>query len=299
MQTNQIYYFLAVCEQGSFSKAANTVFVTQPTLSRQIAALEEEIGLQLLERHRNGRVTLTSAGLDYLQTFRGIVQSLEEASLRTRFRKTKKRCRYRIGLVEGWMLQDLIRRAAELAEKEFPDVELSFEFYPESQLSTLCLDEQLDLCLTKGYDGQAAGGYTQELLTELPGALYVSRNNRHIQNGDVRIADLHEEKFYALPLGRSPRASAKLLFQIMGSEKLVIQEQPNLFSIHMGVLSGNGYSLADTWAEAVHDPRFFVKPLPDIPTAIVLNRKKQDDSMLTKALSACIRIWAANPEMCF
>ena len=51
MEFRTIRYFLAVAEQESFSAAANNVlFVTQPTLSRQMQELEEELGLQLFVR---------------------------------------------------------------------------------------------------------------------------------------------------------------------------------------------------------------------------------------------------------
>ena len=65
MELRTLRYFLAVCEHGSMSRAAEALHVTQPALSRQIAQLERELGCTLLER-RSRSVAPTEQGL-YLQ----------------------------------------------------------------------------------------------------------------------------------------------------------------------------------------------------------------------------------------
>ena len=62
MELRTLRYFLAVCEHGTMSRAAEALHVTQPALSRQIAALERELGIPLLERHSRS-VTPTEQGL--------------------------------------------------------------------------------------------------------------------------------------------------------------------------------------------------------------------------------------------
>lgn len=62
MELRTLRYFLAVCEHGTMSRAAEALHVTQPALSRQIAALERELGEPLLERHSRS-VTPTEKGL--------------------------------------------------------------------------------------------------------------------------------------------------------------------------------------------------------------------------------------------
>jgi DNA-binding transcriptional LysR family regulator len=71
-------YFLAVAELGSFSRAARTVSVTQPTLSVGIAKLERELGARLFERDRKG-VSLTPAGSRFLARARRIASEYEQA----------------------------------------------------------------------------------------------------------------------------------------------------------------------------------------------------------------------------
>ena len=62
MELRVLGYFLTVAKEQSFTKAAEQLHITQPTLSRQLAALEEELGTTLFNRGSHS-VTLTDQGL--------------------------------------------------------------------------------------------------------------------------------------------------------------------------------------------------------------------------------------------
>lgn len=62
MELRTLRYFLTICQEGTMSRAAEVLHITQPALSRQIAALERELGTQLLERHSRS-VIPTEKGL--------------------------------------------------------------------------------------------------------------------------------------------------------------------------------------------------------------------------------------------
>jgi LysR family cyn operon transcriptional activator len=61
MELRHLRYFLSIVKLGSFTKAAEELSVTQPTLSHQIRQLEEELGCELLDR-TSRNVRLTNAG---------------------------------------------------------------------------------------------------------------------------------------------------------------------------------------------------------------------------------------------
>ena len=74
---NQARAFLATAEEGSLSAAARALGLTQPTLSRQVAGLEEALGVTLFERTSRA-LLLTQAGTQLLEHF----QSMREAANR-------------------------------------------------------------------------------------------------------------------------------------------------------------------------------------------------------------------------
>src|SRR5580704_167966 len=65
MELRHLRYFVAVAEESSFTKAAKTLRLAQPSLTRQVRNLEDEIGVRLLDR-ANNRVTLTDEGRAFL-----------------------------------------------------------------------------------------------------------------------------------------------------------------------------------------------------------------------------------------
>jgi DNA-binding transcriptional LysR family regulator len=75
---SQIEYFVAVAEQGHVGRAAVTLRVAQPAISRQIRSLEDELGAALFVRTRRG-MELSPAGGVFLEHARGILRSVRAA----------------------------------------------------------------------------------------------------------------------------------------------------------------------------------------------------------------------------
>src|SRR5436305_8213743 len=76
MNLRQLEYFVVIADTGSLTAAAERLFVSQPSLSQQIAALEQELGGQLLERLPRG-VRLTIAGQSLLAEARAAIRNAD------------------------------------------------------------------------------------------------------------------------------------------------------------------------------------------------------------------------------
>ena len=83
MDMNQLSTFIAVADCGSFSKAAQELYVSSTAVMKQINMLEKQVGVKLLERTNRG-VILTDAGRSFYHDARDIIKSCEEAVSRAK-----------------------------------------------------------------------------------------------------------------------------------------------------------------------------------------------------------------------
>jgi LysR family transcriptional regulator, nitrogen assimilation regulatory protein len=97
MDLKQLEYYVAVVEKGSFSRAAIALNLAQPSVSRQIALLEQELGQRLLERTGRG-VTATEAGLALLGHARVMIDSAAQAKFQIKEMSTEPTGKIVLGL---------------------------------------------------------------------------------------------------------------------------------------------------------------------------------------------------------
>src|SRR6202165_4054472 len=83
IELRHLRYFVALADAGSFTLAAERMFIAQPTLSQQIRRLEEMVGTPLLQRRREG-IRLTTAGTVLLEESRTVLSLVDHGVSRTR-----------------------------------------------------------------------------------------------------------------------------------------------------------------------------------------------------------------------
>src|SRR5580693_1228353 len=83
VELRHLRYLVAIADVGTFTHAAERMFVTQPALSQQIRRLEEMVGTPLLDRRRDG-VRLTDAGTVLLEESRTVLSLIEHGVRRSR-----------------------------------------------------------------------------------------------------------------------------------------------------------------------------------------------------------------------
>ncbi len=123
MELRHLRYFCAVAEDLNFTRAAEKLRVAQPALSRQIQALEDELGTTLLDRNRQ-RVLLTDAGQLFLDHARRILAQVDIAAHAVREVDTGAAGELRIA--HDWRLSStLVSQAVVEYRKHYPGVEVS------------------------------------------------------------------------------------------------------------------------------------------------------------------------------
>src|SRR6478752_1052505 len=83
VELRHLRYFVAVADAGTFTQAAERMYIAQPTLSPQIRRLEEMVGTLLFRRRREG-VRLTEAGMVLLEESRTVLSLIDHGVSRTR-----------------------------------------------------------------------------------------------------------------------------------------------------------------------------------------------------------------------
>src|SRR5690606_17870911 len=125
MELRQLRYLLAIAETGNFTRAAETVFVSQSALSQQIQSMEQEIGTVLLDRSRTG-VRLTAAGEILCHHARQMLRELDEAKVAIEELEGLRRGELRIGVVQT-VNAYLMPVIATAFNQRYPDIRLSIE----------------------------------------------------------------------------------------------------------------------------------------------------------------------------
>jgi len=122
MELRQLRYFVAVAEELHFRRAAERLHISQPPLSQQIRALEDEIGFTLLRRTRR-RVELTPAGAAFLRDARTLLGELSGAVATARRIDAGQSGRLRVNFV-GSALLSIVPGTVERFRAARPGVEI-------------------------------------------------------------------------------------------------------------------------------------------------------------------------------
>ena len=124
MYIRLLRYFLAVAREQSFSTAAERLFLSQPTLSRQLKELEDELGKTLLVRSNKG-VTLTEEGMILRKRAEEIVDLMDKTKQEVRQNNDSVSGTVYIGAGETYAIK-LIADTAHHLKTDYPDIHYSF-----------------------------------------------------------------------------------------------------------------------------------------------------------------------------
>ena len=215
MELRQLRYFVAVAEELHFRRAAARLHISQPPLSQQIRALEEELGFALLVRTRR-RVDLTPAGAAFLRDARALLSELEGAVAGARRINAGETGRVRISFV-GSALFSIVPGTVERFRRSRPGVEIE-------------LRERATV---------------DQLRAVRAGAADVGLVRPPIENdGELRVQTvLRERTVAALPAGHPLAALRRVPLRRLAAEPLVLfprDQAPGLHDLLIGSLAGAG-----------------------------------------------------------
>ncbi len=143
MEISSLQQFLVLAKTLNFTQAAERCFVTQPTLSRNIANLEKELGVQLFRRNRKA-VLLTEEGQDLLRHVYRIVEEYEQILAKTGPYRSGSKGNLKIGYSSYPYILGICMEAVEQLGKLSPDIDVQVVFGGTRENFLRLLDDQLD-----------------------------------------------------------------------------------------------------------------------------------------------------------
>lgn len=191
MELRHLRYFVAAAEALHFSRAAARLHVTQPALSRQIRALEEELGVTLLRRH--GMATaLTPAGVAFLPRAHEVLATAERAAAVARTAGRQLRLGH-----YGTLWLDHFGPALRAFARAHPDLELRAEERSVAGLVDGLRRQELDFALL----GPVEAGLQREFATQrvavVPALIALGAANPLAKRRRLALADLAAAEWIA------------------------------------------------------------------------------------------------------
>ncbi len=249
MEIRQVLYFLCVAERGSFSAAAEALFISQSSLSKQVMALEKELGVQLFDRSRR-KIALTRAGEAFLKHARAVDKAYQEM----------------LGEMGGYkslpfvsivaipvMAQYGITAAIAQFKHTFPQLNFTLEEREAASILPALDNHQYDLALLRdSYLDQKVYASIEVakdwLLAVLPA------NHRLAGRSAVALGELAEENFILFDKGSLVHELSLEACQRAGFEPRVIYVSLRVESILGLVASNSGIALMMARIYAFHHP---------------------------------------------
>jgi LysR family hca operon transcriptional activator len=187
MELRHLRYFIAVAEEGSFTLAAEKrLHTTQPSLGRQIRALEDEVGTKLMTRSVHG-IELTAAGTVFLDHARLAVAQSEAGKEAARRAAQTAKPSLAVGFLSGYLLPDAMR---DLREK-LPDVEVKLSSDYSPRLADALMKGRLDAAFMRREPHEGSLVY-KRFRTE-PLILVFPKGHRLAARKSIRLSEIRGE----------------------------------------------------------------------------------------------------------
>lgn len=268
----QLRYFVAVAEELSFTRAALRLHLSQPPLSQQIKALEQDLGVRLLERSKR-HVSLTEPGRVFLEQARQILAKADEARSQVTTAAAgysgHLRLAYTVSVSFHPALPRVLLRYGQLA----PKVGLTLnEMYTEPQFAALLAGE-IDAGFVRAEPEhlQDARSLRLSVIDREPLLLAMPAGHRLAGRSGLSLTEVAGDAFVTQPRAMAATLHDRLtaLAQQAGFQPVIVQHAQQINGLLALVAAGLGLALVPASMRAVRLPGVVYVPLED-PDAFLL-----------------------------
>jgi DNA-binding transcriptional LysR family regulator len=283
-----VRYFTAVADHRHFGRAAAALLVAQPSLSRQIRRLEQQLGARLLDRTPQG-TRLTEAGQAFLPRARALLRSAEQAAASAR--AAARPSRITIGHTASLIITPAVREL----RHQHPDADVHTLHLAWNEPREALLDHRVDAVVARL--PIETGQLHVTILYDEPRVLLVPRDHRLAGKESVTLDDIAGE-----PMPRLPDAAWNAYWRIDprpdgsrapdGPLVEALEDKLELIAAGQAV----SVSSAGLHASRLH-PEVSTVPLAGVePSHVVLATRAGDRNRLVAAFARCARTHLTAPD---
>jgi DNA-binding transcriptional LysR family regulator len=257
MDFRQLDYILTVAEERSFSKAAQKLYIAQPSLSQYIQKLEQQLGVQLFDR-TTIPLKLTYAGELYVETAKRILDLNQQLSQQMEDLVSLKRGRLTIGL-SAFRSTYIMPKILPVFYERFPEIEVILMEGTSSKLEDLALKGTTDISIMTLPIEENLFHYepilTEELLLAVPPnhPIVSTFNDAELKGSihpNIDLSKLSEEDFILLKQNQKLHQIVVSLCEKAGFKPRIILESESIEACHALTSAGMGITFVpDTVTE--------------------------------------------------
>jgi DNA-binding transcriptional LysR family regulator len=202
MNITRIEYFLMTAKYMNFTKAANLLYISQPSLSKQIAILEEELGQQLFDRTKRN-LTLTPAGKVLYSGFDRLMPEFKSLVEKVKQIKNDDYAMLYIGCVESIYLSNAVIKALGEFSAKNNRVDLIFERSDFDGIRKKTMDGTIDVAFTISHQIENMKEVDSVEIEKRKRYIILSANHRLAGRAEISFEDLIDETFILMDKDKS------------------------------------------------------------------------------------------------
>ena len=286
MELRHLRYFIAVAEELHFGRAAQVLGISQPPLSQQIQALEQEVGARLFER-TNRRVELSEAGRLFLHEARLALAQVDKAADVARRAQLGELGELKIGFTSSAPFNSSIPQAIFAFRQAFPAVHLNLQEMSSTEVAESLVDESIQVGLMRPLSLPDSLSVIELMREPLVAVLNADHPLVEGSERGLHLAQLAEEPFVFFPRTYGSGLYAQLLnlARDAGFNPHFAQEAGEAMTIIGLVAAGLGVSVLPASYQRIRIDGVVYRTLLDqeAVTAVWLGQRKGVQTPMAKA----------------
>jgi DNA-binding transcriptional LysR family regulator len=249
----QINYFLTLSETLSFTKTAKKLYVSQPAVSKQIAALERELDILLFKRNSNG-IELTPAGKLFYDYFKSASDTFKHTLTAAKQLMEDQPTTLKIGYQEGWNIAHLVPIIKSYNDSLKLACSLQFISCKINEMRGMLLEGEIDVVLAISNSFKTGSAIQGENIASIVNLLFYGVHHPLANNPQLSIHDFENETFIVFESHSIDTRQLVSDFCAPFGFKPTIRTVPNVESMIFEVETGNGVAIFDEWIRFKHNP---------------------------------------------